>query len=118
MPTLFDLMQFENGDELFNSRYDILVNKFLFQFGIRIGYLKDVGEKMFQDCDPATWDMCMLMYKLMREIWLETMEGDPIGKNEQVHIFHYKCGEQVCPLQNSVLDPNISPPPLSDGCVP
>ena len=70
LPTMFDLMQLENGDELVNSRYDILVNEFLFQIGIRIGYLKDVGEKMFQNCNPTTWDMRMLIYKLIREIWL------------------------------------------------
>ena len=34
MPTSLELMQLENEDELVNSRYDILVNKFLFQFGI------------------------------------------------------------------------------------
>ena len=80
MPTLFDLMQLENGDDMVNSRYDILVNEFLFQLGIQIGYLKSLGEKMFSDCDPPTWDMHVLLYKLMREIWLETTDGDPIGK--------------------------------------
>ena len=34
MPTSLELMQLENEDELVNSRYDILVNEFLFQFGI------------------------------------------------------------------------------------
>ena len=52
LPTSLDLMQFENGDGLVNSRYDILVNEFLFQLGFRIDYLKRLGEKMFQDCDP------------------------------------------------------------------
>ena len=52
MPTSFDLMKLKNGDELVNSRYDILVNEFLFQLGIQIGYLKSLGEKMFSDCDP------------------------------------------------------------------
>ena len=79
-PTSFELMQLESGDELVNSRYNILVNEFLFQFGIQIKYLKEVGEKMFSESDPAVWDMCLLLYKLMREIWLETTDGDPIGK--------------------------------------
>ena len=73
-------MQLESGDELVNSRYDILVNEFLFQFGIRIKYLREVGEKMFSESDPAVWDMRLLLYKLMREMWLETTDGDPIGK--------------------------------------
>ena len=34
MPTSSELMQLENEDELVNSRYAILVNEFLFQFGI------------------------------------------------------------------------------------
>ena len=34
MPTSLELMQLKNKDELVNSRYDILVNEFLFQFGI------------------------------------------------------------------------------------
>ena len=34
MPTSSELMQFENEDELINSRYAIFVNEFLFQFGI------------------------------------------------------------------------------------
>ena len=34
MPTSLELMQLENEDELINSRYSILVNEFLFQFGI------------------------------------------------------------------------------------
>ena len=33
-PSSWKLMQLESGDELVNSRYDILVNEFLFQFGI------------------------------------------------------------------------------------
>ena len=80
MPTSFDLMKLKNGDKLFNSRYDILVKKFLFQLGIRISYLKSLGEEMYLDCDPSTWDMYVLLYKLMREIWMETTDGDPIGK--------------------------------------
>ena len=79
-PSSWKLMQLESGDELVNSRYDILVNKFLFQFGIRIEYLREVGEKMFSESDPAVWDMRLLLYKLMREMWLETTDGDPIGK--------------------------------------
>ena len=34
MPTSFELMNFKSRDELVNSRYDILVNEFLFQLGI------------------------------------------------------------------------------------
>ena len=34
MPMSFELMQLKNEDELVNSRYDILVNEFLFQMGI------------------------------------------------------------------------------------
>ena len=34
MPTSSELMLLENKDELINSRYTILVNEFLFQFGI------------------------------------------------------------------------------------
>ena len=80
MPTSFELMNLKSGDELVNSRYDILVNEFLFQLGIRIDYLKRLGDEMYLDHDPSTWDMCLLLYRLMREIWLETTDGDPIGK--------------------------------------
>ena len=80
MPTSFDLMNFKYGDELFNSGYDILVNEFLFQLGIRISYLKSLGEEKFLGSDPGTWDMRVLLYKLMREISLETTDRDPIGK--------------------------------------
>ena len=34
MPTSLELMQLENKDEVINSRYSILVNEFLFKFGI------------------------------------------------------------------------------------
>ena len=34
MPMSLELMQLKNKDELVNSRYDIIVNEFLFQFGI------------------------------------------------------------------------------------
>ena len=47
MLTSFELMQLENGEELVNPRYDILVNEFLFQLGIQIEHLKELGEKMF-----------------------------------------------------------------------
>ena len=87
MPTSFELMNLENGDELVNSRYDILVNEFLFQLGVQIDYLKKLGEEMYFNCDPATWDMCLLLYKLMREIWLEMTEGDPIGKMKKFTCF-------------------------------
>ena len=80
MPTSFELMNLESGDELVNSRYDILVNEFLFQLGIRIDYLRRLGDEMYVDHDPSTWDMRLLLYRLMREIWLETTDGDPIGK--------------------------------------
>ena len=43
MPTSLELMQLKNEDELVNSRYSILVNEFLFQFEIRIDYLKKNG---------------------------------------------------------------------------
>ena len=43
MPTSLEFMQLENEDELANSRYDIIFNEFLFQFGIRIDYLKKNG---------------------------------------------------------------------------
>ena len=43
MPTSSELMQLENEDKLVNSRYVILVNEFLFQFGIQIDYLKKNG---------------------------------------------------------------------------
>ena len=52
MPTSLELMQLENEDELINSRYSILVNEFLFQFGIRIDYLKKMGEEMFPHSEP------------------------------------------------------------------
>ena len=87
MPTSFELMQLENEDELVNSRYDILMNEFLFQLGIQIGYWKELGEKMFQDYEPPTWDMHLLLYKLMREIWLETMTGDSITKLNKFTFF-------------------------------
>ena len=78
MPTSLELMQLGNENELINSRYSILVNEFLFQLGIRIDYLKKMGEEMFPHSEPSMWDMCMLLYKLMREIWLETTDGDSI----------------------------------------
>ena len=87
MPTSLELMQLKNEDELFNSRCDILVNEFLFQFGIRIDYLKKMGEETFPDSEPSLWDMRMLLYKLMREIWLETTGGDPIGKMNNFTFF-------------------------------
>ena len=87
MPTSLELMQLENEDELFNSRYDILVNEFLFQFGIQIDYLKKMGEETFPHSEPSLWDMRMLLYKLMREIWLETTDRDPIGKMNKFTFF-------------------------------
>ena len=87
MPTSLELMQLKNKDELVNSRYDILVNKFLFQFGIQIAYLKKMGEETFTDSKPFLWDMHMLLYKLMREIWLDTTDGDPIGKMSKFTFF-------------------------------
>ena len=87
MPTSFDLMQLENGDELVNSRYNILVNEFLFQLRIQIGYLKELGEKTFRNCKPATWNMHLLLFKLIREIWLETTNRDPIGKMNKFTFF-------------------------------
>ena len=87
MPTSLELMQLENEDELINSRYSILVNKFLFQFGIRIDYLNKMGEEMFSHSEPSVWDMWVLLYKLMREIWLETTDGDPIGKMNKFTFF-------------------------------
>ena len=80
-------MQLENEDELINSRYSILVNKFLFQFGIRIDYLKKMGEEMFPHSEPSVWDMRVLLYKLMREIWLETNDRDPIRKINKFTFF-------------------------------
>ena len=85
MPTSSELMQLKNEDELVNSRYAILVNEFLFQFRIRIDYLKKMGEEMFPHSEPALWDMRVLLYKLMREICLETTDGDPIGKMTSSH---------------------------------
>ena len=87
MPTSSELMLLKNEDKLVNSRYTILVNEFLFQFGIRIDYLKKMGEEMFPHSKPALWDMRMLLYKLMREIWLETTDGDPIGKMNKFTFF-------------------------------
>ena len=87
VPTSFELMQFENGEELVNSRCDILVNEFLFQVGVRIEHLKTMGEKMFQDPDPATWDMRLLVYKILREIWLSITDGDPIDKMNKFTYF-------------------------------
>ena len=87
MPTSLELMQLENEDELINSRYSILVNEFLFQLGIRIDYLKKMGEEMFPHSEPSMWDMWVLLYKLMREIWLETTDGDPIGKMNKFTFF-------------------------------
>ena len=87
MPTSSELMLLENKDELINSRYTILVNEFLFQFGIQIDYLKKMGEEMFPHSEPAMWDMRVLLYKLMREIWLETTDGDPIGKMNKFTFF-------------------------------
>ena len=80
MPSSFELMNLESGDELVNPRYDILVNEFLFQLGVRIDYLRRLGDEMYFDRDPSTWDMRLLLYKLMRGIWLEKTDGDPIGK--------------------------------------
>ena len=80
MPTSFELMNLENGDDLVNSRYHILVNEFLFQLSVQIDYLKRLGEEMYLDCDSSTWDMRLLLYKLMREIWLETTKEIPLGK--------------------------------------
>ena len=82
IPTSFDLMKLEDRDELINSKYDILLNEFLFQLGIWVAYLKLQGESIFHDKDPVLWDMCLLMYKLLREIWLETTKiyGDPISQ--------------------------------------
>ena len=87
MPTSLELMQLKNEDELINSRYSILVNEFLFQFGIRIDYLKKMGEEMFPHSEPPMWDMRVLLYKLMREIWLETTDRDPIGKMNKFTFF-------------------------------
>ena len=87
MPTSSELMQLENEDELVNSRYDILVNEFIFQFGIRIDYLKKMGEEMFPHSEPSLWDMRVLLYKLMREIRLETTDGNPIGKMNKFTFF-------------------------------
>ena len=87
MPTSLELMQLENEDELINSRYSILVNEFLFQFRIRIEYLKKKGEEMFPYSEPSMWDMHLPLYKLMREIWLETTDGDPIGKMNKFTFF-------------------------------
>ena len=42
---------------------------------------------MFQESEPALWDMRLLLYKLMREIWLEMTDGDPIGKMCSIMIF-------------------------------
>ena len=52
MPTSSELMQLKNEDELVNFRYAILVNKFLFQFGIRIDYLTKMGDEMFSHSEP------------------------------------------------------------------
>ena len=61
MPTSLELMQLENEAELINSRYSILINEFLFQFGIRIDYLKKMGEEMFPHSKPSVWDMRVLL---------------------------------------------------------
>ena len=87
MPTSLELMQLKNEDELINSRYSILVNEFLFQFGIRIDYLKKMGEEIFPHSEPSVWDMRVLLYKLMREIWLEITDWDPIGKMNKFTFF-------------------------------
>ena len=87
MPTSLELMQLENEDKLVNSRYDILVNEFLFQFGIRIDYLKKMGEETFTDSETSLWDMRVLLYKLMMEIWLEMTDEDPIGKMNKFTFF-------------------------------
>ena len=42
---------------------------------------------MFPDSEPSLWDMHVLLYKLMREIWLETTDGDPIGKMNKFTFF-------------------------------
>ena len=52
MPTSLELMQLKNKDKLFSSRYDILVNEFLFQFGIRIDYLKKWERKHSHTVSP------------------------------------------------------------------
>ena len=109
MPSSFELMNLESGDELVNPRYDILVNEFLFQLGVRIDYLRRLGDEMYFDRDPSTWDMRLLLYKLMRGIWLETTDGDPIWKMNKFNSFHHECGEQVCPCQNSAHNHNLSP---------
>ena len=42
---------------------------------------------MFPHSEPSMWDMLVLLYKLMREIWLETTDGDPIGKMNKFIFF-------------------------------
>ena len=42
---------------------------------------------MFPHSEPSVWDMWVLLYKLMREIWLETTDGDPIGKMNKLTFF-------------------------------
>ena len=59
MPSSFELMNLESRDKLVNPRYDILVNEFLFQLGVQIDYLRRLGEEMYFDHDPSTWDMCL-----------------------------------------------------------
>ena len=46
-----------------------------------------MGEETFTGSEPSLWDMCVLLYKLMREIWLETIDGDPIGKMNKFTFF-------------------------------
>ena len=50
---------------------------------------------MFPHSEPTLWDMRVLLYKLMREICLETTDGDPIGKINKFTFFItnvvYKC---------------------------
>ena len=42
---------------------------------------------MFPHSKPSLWDMRVLLYKLIREIWLETTDGDPIGKMNKFTFF-------------------------------
>ena len=42
---------------------------------------------MFPHSKLSMWDISVLLYKLLREIWLETTDGDPIGKMNKFTFF-------------------------------
>ena len=42
---------------------------------------------MFQDADPATWDMRLLVYKILRDIWINITNREPIVRIDKFTYF-------------------------------